>query len=179
MDVTAARLRGHQLQPTGSNQTVEQGAYLFGIKPTAERLTPDVQQRYLWLPVCPNPAQCATGVGVLFGQPNLPERRPTVRPEIISPQPHRRCDVLLVNGPRLGAAEHCPVQVNQRAAQSQDMGAALGNPFPFSAIQLCLCLCQKGPKGLKGRGALDKSTVLGAKTPSSSAGRSTMRVRAF
>ena len=156
MDGAAARLRGHELQPTGANETIEQAACLFGIKPTAERLTPDVQQRHFRLPVGPNPAQRAAGVGMLFGQPNLPERRPTVRPEIISPQPHSGLNVLLANGLRLGAAEHGPVQVSQRATQSQDMGAALGNPFPFSAIQLCFCLCQKGPKGLKGRGALSR-----------------------
>jgi hypothetical protein len=138
MDGAAARLRGHELQPTGPSQTIEQAACLFGIKPTAKRLTPDVQQRYLWLPVGLNPAQRTAGVGMLFRQPDLPKRRPTVRPKIISPQPHRRRDVLLVNGLRLGAAEHGPVQVSQRATQSQDMGAALGNPFPLSAIQLWL-----------------------------------------
>ena len=79
MDVAAARLRGHELQPAGANQAIEQGAYLFGIEPTAERLTPDVQQRHLCLAVCPNPTQCAAGVGMLFSQPELPERRPTVR----------------------------------------------------------------------------------------------------
>ena len=138
MDVAAARLRGQQLQPTGTNQTIEQATCLFGINPTAERLTPDVQQRYLWLPVCPNPIQCAAGVGVLFSQPELPERRPTVRPEIISPQAHSGLNVLLANGLRLWAAEHRPVRVSQRATQSQDMGAALGNPFSFSTIQLWL-----------------------------------------
>ena len=95
MDGAAARLRGHELQPAGANQAIEQGAYLFGIEPTAERLTPDVQQRYLWLPVGLNPAQRTAGVGMLFSQPELPKRRPTVRPEIISPQPHRRRDELL------------------------------------------------------------------------------------
>src|SRR4029077_3807262 len=98
----------------------------------------DVQQRYLWLPVCPNPAQCAAGVGVLFGQPNLPEGSPTVRPEIISPQLHSGLNVVLPNGLRLSAAEDGPVQVSQRATQSQDMGSALSNPFPFSAVQLWL-----------------------------------------
>ena len=156
MDGAAARLRGHELQPTGPDQTVEQGAYLFGIKPTAERLTPDFQQRYLCLPVCPNPTQCAAGIGMLFGQADLPQCGPAVRPEIISPQPHRRRDVLLVNGLRLGAAEHGPVQVSQRATQPQDMGSTFGNPFPFSAIQVCLCLCQKGPKDLKGRGTISR-----------------------
>jgi hypothetical protein len=74
MDGAAARLRGHEVQPAGANQTIEQATCLFGIKPTAERVTPDVQQRHLWLPVCPNPTQCATGVGMLFSQPELPER---------------------------------------------------------------------------------------------------------
>ena len=75
---------------------------------------------------------------MLFSQSNLPERRSTVRPEIISPEPYRRLDVLLANDLRLGASKHGPVQVSQRAAQSQDMGAALGNPFSFPAIQLRL-----------------------------------------
>src|SRR5512132_4097979 len=134
MNGAAVRLRCHQLQPAGTNQTIEQVARLFGIKPTAERLTPDLQHRYLGLPSFPNPTECAAGIGVLFSQPNLPERRSAMRPEIISPQPHRRRNVLLVNGLRLGAAEHGPVQVSQRATQSQGMGATLGNPFPFSAI---------------------------------------------
>ena len=112
MDGAAVRLRGHQLQPTGTNQTIEQATCLLSIEPTAERLTPDVQQRDLWLPVFPNPTQGAAGVGVLFTQPNLPKRRSTVRPEIISPQPHRRRDVLLANGLWFSAAEHRPVQVS-------------------------------------------------------------------
>src|SRR5215831_3732885 len=154
MDGAAARLRSHELQPTRPNQTVEQAARLFCINPTAERLTSDFQQRYLRLPVCSNPTQCPAGVVMLFSQPYLPERRPTVRPEVISPQPYSGLNVLLANGLRLGAAEHGPVQVSQRATQSQDMGGALGSPFPFAAVQICLRLCQKGPKGLKGREAL-------------------------
>src|SRR5262245_231598 len=151
MDGAAVCLRGHELQPTGPNQAIEQAACLFGIKPAAERLTPDVRHRHLGLLSFPNPTECAAGIGVLFSQPNLPERRSTVWPEIISPQAHSGLKVLLADGLRLGTTEHGPIQVSQRATQSQDMGAALGNPFPFPTIQLCLCLCQKGPKSLKGR----------------------------
>ena len=75
---------------------------------------------------------------MLFSQPDLPKRRPAVRPEVLSPEPHSGLNVLWANGLRLGTAEHGPVQVSQRATQSQDMGAALGNPFPLSAIQLWL-----------------------------------------
>src|SRR5262245_44262230 len=138
MDSAAVRLRGHELQPTGTNQTIQQAACLFGINPTAERLAPDVKQRYLCLPVCPNPVQRAAGIGVLFSQPDLPEGRPTVGPEIFSPQPHSSLNVLLANGLRLGATLHGPLQVAQRATQSQDMGCTLGDPFPFPAIQLRL-----------------------------------------
>jgi hypothetical protein len=74
MDGAAVRLRGHELQPAGPNQAIEQAACLFSINPTAERLTPDIQQRYLCLLVCPNPTQYAAGVGMLFSQPDLPER---------------------------------------------------------------------------------------------------------
>ena len=55
MDSAAARLGRYQLQPTGTNQTIEQSARLIGLKPTAESLTPNFQQRYLFLLVCPNP----------------------------------------------------------------------------------------------------------------------------
>src|SRR5215831_19980198 len=154
MDIASARLGRYQLQPTGTNQTIKQGARLFSIKPAAERLTTDIQQRYLGLLVYPNPAQCAAGVVMLFSQPNLPERRSAVRPEVFSPQPYSGRNVLFANGLRFGAAEHGPVQVGQRATQSQDMGGALGSPFPFAAVQICLRLCQKGPKGLKGPEAL-------------------------
>src|SRR5215472_2921425 len=142
MDVASARFSRYQLQPTGTNQPIEQSARPFSVKPTAERLTPDIQQRYLGLLVCPNPIQCPAGVVILFSQPNLPERRATVRPEIISPQPHRGRDVLLVNGLRLSTTLHGPVQVGQRGTQSQYMGGALGSPFPFAAVQICLRLCQ-------------------------------------
>src|SRR5262245_26191126 len=138
MDRATVRLHGHELQPTRPNQAIEQDAGLFGINPTAERLTPNIQKRHLLLPVGLNPAQCLAGVGMLFGEPYLPECCPTVRPEIISPQLHRRRDVLLVNGLWLDAAEHSPVQVSQRATQPQDMGAALGNPFTVPAVQLWL-----------------------------------------
>ena len=134
LDVASARFGRYQVEPTGTNQAVEQAARLFGIKPTAERLTPDVQQRYLCPPVCPNPAQCAAGVVMLFSQPNLPERCSAVRPEVFSPQPYSGRNVLFANGLRFGTAEHGPVQVGQRATQSQDMGGALGSPFPFSAV---------------------------------------------
>ena len=88
---------------------------------------------------------------MLFSQPNLPERRSAVRREIISPQLHSGFNVLFSYGLRLGAAEHSPIQVSQRATQPQHMCGALGSPFPFPAIQICLRLCQKGPKGLEGR----------------------------
>src|SRR5215813_4132820 len=112
MDVASARFGRYQLQPAGTNQPIEQGACLFGIKPTAERLTPDLQQRYLCLLVCPDPTQNSAGVGVLFSQPDLPEGRSAVRPEIFSPQPHGGPNVLLADGLRLGATEHGPIQVS-------------------------------------------------------------------
>jgi len=62
----AIRLLGHQPQPARTNEGIEQASCLFGIKPTAECLTPNVEQRYLCLPVCPNPTQRAAGIGVLF-----------------------------------------------------------------------------------------------------------------
>src|SRR5215813_655165 len=97
MDSPAVSLRGHELQPTGTNQTIEQAACMCGIKPTAERLTPDVEQRYLWLLVCPNPTQRAAAIGVLFSQPDLPEGRPAVRPEVISPKPYSGLNALFAN----------------------------------------------------------------------------------
>jgi hypothetical protein len=42
MDRATVRLHGHELQPTRPNQAIEQAARLFGVNPTAERLTPDV-----------------------------------------------------------------------------------------------------------------------------------------
>ena len=47
MDGAAACLCAHELQPTGTNQTIEQTTCLFSVKPTAERLTPDFRQRLL------------------------------------------------------------------------------------------------------------------------------------
>jgi hypothetical protein len=44
MNGAAVRLCGHQLQPAGTDQAIEQAACLLGIEPAAERLTPDVQQ---------------------------------------------------------------------------------------------------------------------------------------
>src|SRR5262249_21739260 len=134
MDVASARLGRYQVQPTGTNQAIEHGARLIGFKLAAESLTPDIQQRYLCLLICPNPTQNAAGVGVLLSQPNLPERRLAVRPEIFAPQPHGGLNVLFANGWRLGAAKHGPVQISQRATQAQHMGSALGGPFPFSAV---------------------------------------------
>src|SRR5262245_66096951 len=138
MDRASVRLRGHELQPTGMNQAIEQGTCLFGIKATAVCLTPDLEQRYLCLLVCPNPTQRAAGVGVLLSQADLPERRLAVRPEIFAPQPHGGLNVLFANGLRLGAAEHGPVQISQRAPQAPHMSSALGGPFPFSTVQVRL-----------------------------------------
>src|SRR5262245_18910944 len=138
MDRASVRLRGHEPQPTSTNQAIEQATCVFGIKPTAECLTPDLQQRYLCLLVCPNPTQNAAGVGVLLSQPDLPERRLAMRPEIFAPQPHGGLNVLFANDLRLGAAEHGPVQISQRATQAQHMGSALGGPFPFSTVQVRL-----------------------------------------
>jgi hypothetical protein len=180
MDSAAVRLRGHKLQPTGTNQSIEQAACLFGIKPTAECLTPDLQQRYLSLLVCPNPTQYAVGVGVLFSQPDLPEGRSTVWQEIISPQPHSSLNVLLANGLRLGTALHSPVQVSQRATQAQHMGAALATHSRSRPSKSGFNCARKARKVSKvERPSGDKSTVRGAKTPSSPVGKLTMRVRAF
>src|SRR5262249_19915785 len=77
---------------------------------------------------------------MLFSPPDLPERRPTVRPEIFSPQPYSGLNVLLAHGVRLGATLHGPVQVAQRATQSQDMGSPWqpipvpGHPTPALAV---------------------------------------------
>ena len=117
MDGATFRLRGRQLQPASSDQTIEQAACLFGIKPAAERLTPDVQQRYLRLPACPNPTQCAAGVGMLLRQPDLPERCSAMRPEIISPQPHSGLNVSFTDQLRLRTTEHRPIQIGECATQ--------------------------------------------------------------
>src|SRR5262249_60228499 len=97
-----------------------------------------VRGRLLRVAVCRSPTRCAAGVGLLFGQSTLLDRGPTVGPEVSSPPPHSGLNVLLTDGLRFGPAKHGPVQVSQCAAQSQDMGAALGSPFPFPAVQVRL-----------------------------------------
>jgi hypothetical protein len=42
MEVASARLGRYQLQPTGTNQAIEQAACLLGIKPAAKSILPDV-----------------------------------------------------------------------------------------------------------------------------------------
>jgi hypothetical protein len=84
MDSAAASLRGYQPQPARAGQAIEQAACLLSIKPTAQGILPDVQQRRLGLLFCPNPAQRTAGIGMLFSQPDLPKCSPAVRPEIIS-----------------------------------------------------------------------------------------------
>ena len=75
-----------------------------------------------------------------------------MRPEVFSPQPDSGINVLLANGLRLGAPEHGPVQVGQRATQSQDMGGAFGSPFPFAAVQICLLVPERPERSQRPRG---------------------------
>ena len=75
-----------------------------------------------------------------------------MRPEVFSPQPDSGINVLLANGLRLGAPEHGPVQVGQRATQSQDMGGAFGSPFPSAAVQICLLVPERPERSQRPRG---------------------------
>ena len=89
----AGRFRRHQLQPAGAGEAVEQCPRLFGIQALPKGFAANVQQRHIVYPVGPKPAQRPAGIGVLFAQPDLPQRGPAVRPEIVAPQSHRGLDI--------------------------------------------------------------------------------------
>src|ERR1043166_8990375 len=80
---------------------------------------------------------------------NLSKCCPRVRPEIISPERHSGVD--RINGLRLGAPAHSPVEIGQRESQPKDMSRTFRPPFALASVELRLPFVQELPKALKGR----------------------------
>ena len=115
------RLRRHLPQPSSPHQLIDDRLHLVGIEPLAQRIPAHVLAGHLLAVAGPDPAQDPTSFGVMIGQPNLAHGRAGVRPQVISPQPHRGFDEPHLDGLWFGTALHGPVEIAERAGEAQNL----------------------------------------------------------
>src|SRR5688572_9974684 len=92
------------LKPPGFHEAVDQALSVLSVEPLAERVSADVLAGNLSLVVGFEPPKHLASVRVLVSEPDQPEGRPAVRPEVISPKPDRRLHESRLNPLRFGTA---------------------------------------------------------------------------
>ena len=118
-------------QPPSLHQLIDDGLDLIGIpaalpslsvlQPLAQRIAAHVLAGHNIPAPSPDPAQNPASVGVMIGQPDLADGSAGVRPEVISPQPHGGFDEPRLDGLWFGTAVHGPVDIAERASQTQNL----------------------------------------------------------
>src|SRR5262249_34876219 len=103
----------------------------------------------------PNPPQGTAGVRMPLAQPDLPQRRSSVGPEVVADKPNGSVDESLLDSVRLGNQNRLtgcsprPIKVCQRTGQPQNLCLRFRPPLALAPIERSALVVDEGAELLK------------------------------